>query len=85
MSEILVDILVPDLGEGVKEVTIVDWLKKPGDTLTIGDPFLEVMTDKANIEVEASVAGILSEVLEGKDAVVEVGAKIGTVSVVGPQ
>jgi len=84
MSETLVDILVPDLGEGVQEVTIVDWLKKPGDALAVGDPLLEVMTDKANIEVEASVAGILSETLEVKDAIVEVGSKIGTVSVEEP-
>ncbi len=79
MSETFVDITIPDLGEGVKEVTIVDWLKQPGDTLKTGEPLLEVMTDKANIEVEAAVAGILSEVFEGKDAVVEVGARIGIV------
>ena len=70
MSDDIFNIRLSDLGDDVKEVTIVDWLKNPGDPVQAGEPLLEVMTDKANIEIESPESGILSEIIHGKDTVV---------------
>ena len=52
-------IIMPDLGQTSSEAKIVSWLKKPGDRLALGEPLLEVETDKATMEVEAYVGGFL--------------------------
>src|SRR5262245_8749295 len=52
-------IIMPDLGQTSSEAKIVSWLKKPGDKLTMGEPLLEVETDKATMDVEAYIGGFL--------------------------
>jgi pyruvate dehydrogenase E2 component (dihydrolipoamide acetyltransferase) len=52
-------IIMPDLGQTTNEAKIVSWLKNTGDKLTMGEPLLEVETDKATMEVEAYVGGYL--------------------------
>lgn len=81
MPDEFIDIAVLEIGEGVKEVTIVDWLKQPGEQVEAGELLAEVMTDKANMEVESPAAGTLSDIYFGKDAVVEVGTRIGRILV----
>src|SRR3984893_6752809 len=48
---------MPDLGEGTVEAEIVAWHTKPGDTVTEDQVIVEVMTDKAAVEVPAPVSG----------------------------
>lgn len=48
---------LPDLGEGTVEAEIVEWHVKPGDVVKEGDVIVDVMTDKANVEVPAPVDG----------------------------
>jgi 2-oxoisovalerate dehydrogenase E2 component (dihydrolipoyl transacylase) len=48
---------MPDLGEGTVEAEIVAWHTKPGDTVTEDQAIVEVMTDKAAVEVPAPVSG----------------------------
>src|SRR5262249_11336564 len=48
---------LPDLGEGTVEAEIVGWRVKPGDVVAEEDVIVEVMTDKAAVEVPAPVAG----------------------------
>src|SRR4026209_1799451 len=52
-------IIMPDLGQTTSEAKIVSWLKAPGDKLAMGEPLLEVETDKATMDVEAYVGGFL--------------------------
>ena len=52
-------IIMPDLGQTTSEAKIVSWLKAPGDKLAMGEPLLEVETDKATMDVEAFVGGFL--------------------------
>ena len=80
MSDNVADIIIPDLGEDVKEVTVVEWLKDVGEDVSEGDVVLEVMTDKANMEIQSETAGVLKEIIHGKDAVTEVGAVVGRIS-----
>ena len=58
-----IEIPVPDLGEGITEVTILEWLKQVGDSVAEGDPIVSVETDKASMEIEAPTSGTLAELL----------------------
>lgn len=55
------EIKLPDIGEGVTEGEVVKWLVKPGDVVKADQPILEVMTDKATVEVPTPVAGTVKE------------------------
>ena len=45
------DFYMPDIGEGVVEGEIVGWKVKEGDTVKLDQPIVEVMTDKATVEL----------------------------------
>ena len=74
------DILVPTLGESVTEATVAQWHKKPGDAVAMDEPLVELETDKVTLEVNASVAGVLAEVIAAVDENVEVGALLGRIA-----
>ncbi len=74
------DILVPTLGESVSEATVAQWLKKVGDAVKADEPLVELETDKVTLEVNATEAGILSEVLAGEGENVEAGALLGRIA-----
>ncbi len=63
----IVDFLLPELGENVASATVTSWLKSVGDTVAQGEPLLEVMTEKINAEVESPFAGVLVEVVKDVD------------------
>jgi len=48
---------VPDIGEGIAEVELVEWHVHPGDTVIVDQVLADVMTDKATVEVPTPVAG----------------------------
>jgi 2-oxoglutarate dehydrogenase E2 component (dihydrolipoamide succinyltransferase) len=75
----LIDIVVPALGESITEGTIAAWLKKEGDSLSVDDPVLELETDKATIEIGAPAAGVLTELVTAEGEDVEVGAVLGRI------
>ena len=50
-------IKVPDIGEGIAEVELVEWHVKPGDRVAEEQTLADVMTDKATVEIPAPVAG----------------------------
>ncbi len=58
-----IEISVPVLGEGITEVTILEWLRWVGDSVTEGDPIVSIETDKASMEIEAPASGTLTELL----------------------
>jgi pyruvate dehydrogenase E2 component (dihydrolipoamide acetyltransferase) len=66
------DLLVPQLSSTMETARVIRWLKRPGDSVRMGEPLVEVETDKSTIDVESPADGVLSEVLveEGKDVVV---------------
>jgi pyruvate dehydrogenase E2 component (dihydrolipoamide acetyltransferase)/2-oxoisovalerate dehydrogenase E2 component (dihydrolipoyl transacylase) len=51
------DFRLPEIGEGVYEAEVVSWLVKPGDRVKRGQDLVEVMTDKATMEVPSAFAG----------------------------
>lgn len=68
-------VLVPLLGEGVEEVTVIKWLKKEGDSVDELEPLLEVNTDKVDTEIPAPTSGTVLKILADEGAP----AKVGTV------
>ncbi len=68
---------MPDLAATESEIRIVRWLVAPGETIERGQMFVEVETDKATMEVESSVTGVLREILCPAGETVAVGDVIG--------
>ena len=52
---------VPDIGEGIAEVELVEWRVRPGDSVAADQPLADVMTDKATVEIPSPVAGKVVE------------------------
>src|SRR3954464_14207350 len=55
------NVKLPDVGEGVTEGELVRWLVKIGDTVKADQPVVELMTDKATVEVPSPFAGTVKE------------------------
>jgi pyruvate/2-oxoglutarate dehydrogenase complex dihydrolipoamide acyltransferase (E2) component len=62
-STVRVKIVCPNVGEAISEVTLVRWLKRPGQVVEAGEPLFVVNTDKAELEVEAADGGTLAEIV----------------------
>ncbi len=56
-----IDVKMPELGEGVTEGELIKWLVKPGDSVKADQSVVEIMTDKATVEVPSPVAGVVKE------------------------
>jgi 2-oxoglutarate dehydrogenase E2 component (dihydrolipoamide succinyltransferase) len=57
-----VEIRVPQLGESIVEATVARWLKNIGDNVKEDEPLVELETDKVNVEVPSSAAGVLERI-----------------------
>ena len=79
------NIVVPELGESVVEARVAKWLKKEGDAVNMGDPLVELETEKIDLEVAADRAGVLSSIKHGEGADVKVGEVLATLEAQGPQ
>jgi len=64
---------LPDIGEGVREGEIVRWIVEEGGAVKEDDPVVEVMTDKATVEIPAPADGVVSKHLFKEGAVANVG------------
>jgi 2-oxoglutarate dehydrogenase E2 component (dihydrolipoamide succinyltransferase) len=71
------EIRVPVLGESVVEATVGRWLKREGEPVKVGEPLVELETDKVNVEVSADAAGVLERAVSGEGATVKPGDVIG--------
>ena len=77
-------IRVPDIGEGIAEVELVQWLVQPGDTVAEDQHLADVMTDKATVEVPSPVAGRVLQLGGAVGQVLAVGAELVRLEVAGP-
>ena len=73
-------ILVPVLGESLNEATVSKWLKNVGDFVNADEAIVELETDKVNLEVPASISGVLSEINSNEGQTVTVGSVLGVIS-----
>jgi pyruvate dehydrogenase E2 component (dihydrolipoamide acetyltransferase) len=67
---------LPALGQTMEEGTITRWFKTEGEAVSKGEALYEVMTDKVNMEVEATESGVLRKILAAADETVPVGAPV---------
>jgi pyruvate dehydrogenase E2 component (dihydrolipoamide acetyltransferase) len=67
---------LPDIGEGLAEGEIVKWLVAVGDTVNEDQPLLEVMTDKATVEIPSPRAGTVARLNVAEGDVVQIGTTI---------
>jgi pyruvate dehydrogenase E2 component (dihydrolipoamide acetyltransferase) len=74
---------LPDIGEGVAEGEIVRWLVKAGDAVKEDQPLVEVMTDKASVEIPSPRTGVIEALHAEEGALVPVGTVIVTITVAG--
>jgi len=69
----LYEFRLPDIGEGIAEGEVVRWLVKEGDELQEDQPMVEIMTDKATVEIQAPRAGRVAKLMYGEGQVCPVG------------
>jgi len=64
---------LPDIGEGVVEGEVVEWMVSVGDTVKEDDPILSVMTDKATVEIPSPVDGKVTKIIGDAGEIIAVG------------
>jgi pyruvate dehydrogenase E2 component (dihydrolipoamide acetyltransferase) len=77
------EIFMPKLSSTMETGTLLQWFKEEGDTVEIGEPLLEILTDKINIEVEAYEEGVLLKRYFDVDDQVPVNHVIGFIGAEG--
>jgi 2-oxoglutarate dehydrogenase E2 component (dihydrolipoamide succinyltransferase) len=68
-----VEVRVPALGESILEATVGEWLKAEGDAVIVGDPLVELDTEKVAVEVAAEAPGVLERIVHPAGDTVHVG------------
>jgi len=75
----LLDVVMPKMGESITEGTILEWRKKVGDLVEKDELFLEIGTDKVDSEIPSLESGIIVEILALENDVVDVGTVIARI------
>ena len=79
------EVVMPRLGQEMTKGTIVEWYKKEGDQVDIGEPLFLVDTEKVTIEVESEVAGVLKKILVGESEEAAVGQAVAIIETEGQE
>jgi len=74
-----VEVIMPRLGQEMTKGTIVEWCKKEGDRVEEGESLFLVDTEKATLDVESEVTGILKKILIGENEEIPVGQVIAII------
>lgn len=77
------DVALPRLADTLTEGTLARWLKRAGDEVSEGEAIAELETDKISSELAAPAAGVLSEILIGEGATVDVGTVLARITPTG--
>ncbi|MDG1752393.1 MAG: dihydrolipoyllysine-residue acetyltransferase [Thalassotalea sp.] len=67
-----IDFILPDIGEGIVECELVEWLVNEGDTIEEDQPVADVMTDKALVQIPAMYSGIVDKLFYQKGDIAKV-------------
>jgi len=73
------NVVVPEVGESIVDARVAKWLKKEGDLVNVGEPLVELETDKIDLEVAAPQGGVLRKIAHGDGADVKVGEVLGVI------
>ena len=76
-------LILPSMGEGVMEATIISWLYNEGDMVKEDDSVVEIATDKVDSDVPTPVSGKIVKILKQKDEVAKIGEAIAILEIAG--
>lgn len=79
----IVDILVPNLGESINVVQIGEWLVALGAAVTVDQPLVAIESEKATVELPAPGGGVLVEIVKGQGESAAIGEIIGRIDTAG--
>ncbi len=74
------DVIMPQLGETVREGTVARWRKQIGETVDADEPLFDVETDKVTAEVPAPISGVLTQILIEEGVQVKVGTRLAVIA-----
>jgi 2-oxoisovalerate dehydrogenase E2 component (dihydrolipoyl transacylase) len=77
------EIKIPDLGEGIADVTVSRWRAHKGDAVKAGDVIVEVATDKVDTEIAAPADGVLLAIHHNEGEIVSLDAVLGVIGAAG--
>jgi len=78
-------VIMPALGMAQESGVLVSWLKREGESVTKGEPLMEIETDKATVEIEAPAAGFLGGIRAQAGDIIPVGQTIAWILAAGEQ
>jgi 2-oxoglutarate dehydrogenase E2 component (dihydrolipoamide succinyltransferase) len=73
------NIVVPQLGESVVEARVARWLKRQGDRVEVGEPLVELETEKIDLEVSAEKSGVIANIARQEGEDVKIGEVLGVI------
>ena len=73
------NIVVPEVGESIVDARVAKWLRREGDVVAVGDPLVELETDKIDVEVSAPQGGVLKRIDRKDGDDVKVGEVLGVI------
>ncbi|MFZ2223057.1 MAG: dihydrolipoamide acetyltransferase family protein [Candidatus Deferrimicrobium sp.] len=79
------NVIMPSLGFDMTEGLLARWLKNEGDPVVKGQAIAEIETEKATVEIEAAVSGILARIIVQAGETVPVGTSIGVIAEAGEE
>jgi 2-oxoglutarate decarboxylase len=79
VADAVVKVTLPEMGESVTEGSIVEWRKRVGDSVNEGDTLVDVTTDKVDVEVPATAAGVITQLFGKEGDPVAVGATLAEI------
>ena len=75
----MTQVILPELGEGITKATVSCWHVKSGDVVQKGDEIVELVTDKAAFNVEASASGRLKKIFSKEGDEVAIGQPLAEI------
>ena len=75
----IIDVVMPKMGESITEGTILEWKKQVGDSIAMDEILLEIGTDKVDSEIPSSAEGVIVEILAEPNDIIEVGKVIAKI------
>lgn len=75
----LIDVVMPQMGESVAEGTVVTWLKKVGEPVAKDEPLVAISTDKVDVEIPSVAAGVLARIVVQEGGTAQVGAVLACI------
>ena len=79
-----IDFILPDIGEGIVECELVEWLVKEGDSIVEDQPIADVMTDKALVQIPAMHSGVIEKLFYKQGEIAKVHAPLFSMKIDGP-